>query len=238
MNKILLIEDNNDTQELVRHSLKGFCELFIASTATQAYFNIENNLYDLILLDINLPDGNGFEICHQLMTNEKTKSIPIIFLTAQNASEDIIKAYQLGAEDYIIKPFDPRVLKVKIEAKFKQAQNNFENSKWIKKKELRLNTHTQKAYIDTNHHSEELNLTPTEYRLLYTFITHEDKILTRSILMNHVWNHETHVTDRVIDIHISSLRKKIGPIGPLIRTVYGSGYLFSTEPKKREKKVS
>ncbi len=225
--QILLVEDSLEVQTLIKGILGNRYEIQIASTAVEADRLARSRNFDLILLDVMLPDGDGFQICSRFQNDETLRNVPVIFLTAKDSVDDIIMGYKLGADDYIVKPFEPRIFRAKIEGKLQKSTHQAEGAKWLKREGLHLNLHSQRAYLVEGENQKQIDLTPTEFRLLYTLIMSEEQILSREQLLDRVWTQETHVTDRVVDIHISSLRKKLLHLGHYIRTVYGTGYSFS-----------
>lgn len=231
---ILVVEDSSDVQDLVYEMLGARYDLCRAYTIQEARKFLDSKHFDLLILDVHLPDGNGFEFCSELMKKERYSTIPVIFLTAKDSVEDIVAGYKLGADDYIVKPFDPRIFRAKIEAKLQRFQNLAEASKLIVRGPIEVNVSEQRAYLldEQSGKKTSLDLTPTEFRLLTTLIAHEEQILNRDQLVEKVWTEDTHLSDRVVDIHISSLRKKLLQHGHLIRTIYGSGYSFTNTPAK------
>jgi len=229
MYQILLVEDTEEVQDLIIFTLKDICDICIASSFDRAMELVQRRPFELILLDVGLPDGNGFQLCSNLQSDDNLRDIPIFFLTGQTKIDDIVMGYKLGADDYITKPFEPRIFKAKIEAKLSKIMSY--KSDWIDKGFIKLNPIVQKSMlIWKNGDVTDIDLTPIEFRLLLTFFRNEEKILSRNQLIDNVWNEETHITDRVVDMHISALRKKLAFAGKCIRTVYGSGYCFTLAP--------
>lgn len=233
MNQILLIEDSEEIQDLVSLTLGYGFKVTAASTFEKALELIKTKPFDLYLIDIELPDGNGYQICSTLQNDDALKKAPIIFLTAKTKPEDIVMGYKLGADDYITKPIEPNVFKAKIESKLNKLITSEVKNEWIKKGNVRVNPVNQKLALVKSDGSEiEVDLTPIEFRMVVAFIKNENIVLTRDQIIDKVWKDETYITDRVVDMHISSLRKKLETAGKYIRTIYGSGYCFTVDTKE------
>lgn len=229
MKKILLIEDVEENQILIVETLKDLFEVSVAGTMTAAMKKLETSQYDLILLDIGLPDGNGFQLCSKIQDGDKNNRTPIVFLTARRGEDDKIMGYKLGADDYIEKPIQPRIFRAKISAKLRNLEKQSDQKRMLEKGCFQINTSSQRACLMQDGRETLLDLTPTEYRLLVIFMENEDAVLSREQLIDKVWRENVHITDRVVDMHISTLRKKLGVAGGCIKTVYGCGYSFNTK---------
>lgn len=219
MVKILIVEDD----ELLLNTLKfdleseGF-EIIPATSYEEGMNNVKNNIYDLAILDINLPDGDGFNICKEVKSNS---DIPIIFLTAKDLEEDEIKGFDLGADDYITKPFSLKLLKKRINAILKRA-GLYSNIANYDDGFLSVNFDTYKVYVSGKEHS----LTSTEFNLLKFFIESKGTILTRNFLLETLWDQNFRfVNDHALSVQINRLRTKIEDNDhKYIKTIYGVGY--------------
>ncbi|HEX4923945.1 MAG TPA: response regulator transcription factor [Bdellovibrionales bacterium] len=227
MFRILLVEDSPEAQKLVTSCLGQAYDLVAASTCAEATSLIRNGQYDLILLDVMLPDGDGYQLCSLIQNNESTRDIPIIFLTAKDSLPNKVMGFSLGADDYIVKPFDPLELRARVEAKLRRISRKKEASEIIQKGDIQVNIPFQRAYLLENGQKRDLGLTPIEFRLLLYFVQRLDQVLTREQLLLAVWGDDIHVSDRSIDTHVSKLRKKLSPKSDYIQSIYGTGYVFS-----------
>lgn len=194
-----------------------------AYTIKQALESIEHKEYDLIVIDVNLPDGNGFFLCSKI---KERKDIPIIFLTACDMESDQIKGFDLGADDYITKPFSMPLFRKRVSVVLKRNENaNIKNL--YSDGYLIINFDTLEAIKD----SETISLTPTEYKLLKLFISNAGIVLTRQILLERLWDNDGNFVDEhALTVNINRLRSKIeSPNHKYIKTIYGMGYQWAGE---------
>jgi DNA-binding response OmpR family regulator len=237
MKSILLVEDQLDTQLIVKNIIATRYYLSVASSAGEAFSLLKNSLYELILLDLSLPDGNGFEICTQIKSDNKMRSVPIIFLTSDSRIQSKIIGFSLGAEDYIVKPFDPLELKIRVESRLRKASENRENEEYLYTSGFMIHTISQKVYLMGSSHEKDLGLSPVEFKIFFFFAKNEGRVLTRELLLYSIWGHDADLYERVIDKHISTLRHKLGTSSHLITTIHGGGYSFnptvSSQPLKK-----
>ena len=225
--EILIIEDSPEVQLVVRATIGKAFTLSTATTLAEAKMKIKTKSFDLILLDVELPDGDGFGFCAELKASPITEQIPVIFLTSKAAPSDKVMGFTLGAEDYIVKPFEPLEFSARITAKFRQIQGAQEREENTIKGMFRINASQQKIAILAEQGEREMELTANEFKLLLHFIRHEDQVFTRAQLLDKIWGNETHVTDRTIDTHVYSVRKKLGPLSHFIEAVPSVGYRFT-----------
>jgi len=224
---ILLIEDEAAIREMLQFSLEraGF-ELIAASEVTSAKQCIQKQLPDIILLDWMLPGVSGIEFAKYLRKDELTRQVPIIMLTARTEEEDMIVGLDAGADDYITKPFSTKELVARIKSVLRRSKPN-NSGDFITARSLVLDPVSQRVSIL----NESVNLGPLEYRLLYFFMTHPDRVFSRSQLLDYVWGENVYIDERTVDVHIRRLRKVISIDGCdcLVQTVRGSGYRFSSK---------
>lgn len=214
MNKVLIIDDSDTDQSIIGATLSGAYELFQCYTLADARIALKNNV-DLIVLDVILSDGNGFDFFVELRSLEKHKGVPVIFLTSKNSEADIIKGLSLGAEDFVVKPFSPIELKLRVEKRITKEQLTLEvGDLTLKKNELKV---LQLIGED----KKDLNFKRNEFLILFKLLSNTSLIHTRDMLLNDL-NEE--VFDRSIDTYISRIRKKIQTSKVSINTVYGTGY--------------
>ena len=224
--QILIVEDEPAIQVLLAHTLKqaGFVVLQ-ANNAETAIEMINDKLPDLVLLDWMLPKMSGIELARLMRRNERTKLLPIIMLTARVGESDKVSGLEIGADDYITKPFSPRELTARIKAVLRRRLPE-RSDDMIEINELRLDPATYRISVN----DREVTLGPTEFRLLLFLMTHAERVYTRSQLLDRVWGDHVFVEDRTIDVHIRRLRKALEVVGKdkLLQTVRGSGYRFTT----------
>jgi DNA-binding response OmpR family regulator len=200
--------------------------VFCADTGKQGVEIARENKPDLILLDITLGEMDGFEVCHLLKGQKETANTPIIFLSSRNDSHSKVMGFDLGADDYIEKPFDPEELKARIKTRIKNSQLRREHMASFEVQGLRVDFLGHRVYIE----EKEISFSALEFKLLSFFIRNPDRVLTREKILNSVWGVDTFVTDRVVDSHIRSIRKKMGSYKDHIESIYGEGYRFNPSP--------
>jgi two-component system phosphate regulon response regulator PhoB len=227
--RIVIIEDEKDIVELVRYNLRreGF-EVESFARALDGLDYLRRNSAHLVLLDIMLPDEDGFEVCKRLRADERLKSLPVIFLTAKGGEIDRVLGLELGADDYVVKPFSPRELVARVRAVLRRQERAPEKAELIETHHLRLDTRTQEVTV----RGERVELTALEFKLLHFLASHPRHIFSRERLLDAVWGRDRFVTPRTVDVHIRRLREKIEaqPERPhFLKTVRGSGYRFSPE---------
>jgi DNA-binding response OmpR family regulator len=230
---ILIVEDEKDISDILSLQLqnKGHSVNVIADGA-EALEKIQNtdDQTDLYILDRMLPGTSGLEICKFLRMFKKTKSRPILMVTAMTRPEDIIEGLDAGADDYITKPFDTTVLMARVRALLRRAESLRSNEEGKETtlftvNQLKVDTNQCKAWIE----ERELDLTLSEYKLLVSFLKHPGKVLTRNQLVEFIQDGPVHVTDRTIDTHIFGLRKKLKDYSKLIETIRGVGYRVAAD---------
>ena len=223
--KILIVEDEAAIQELIIYTLQqaGY-ETVSAENAEKAMSIINNALPDLILLDWMLPGMNGIEFARILRRSERTRLVPIIMLTARTQETDKVAGLEIGADDYITKPFSPRELVARINAVLRRLVPEA-SDEVVEIDELRLDPVNHRVTAG----NKEIELGPTEYRLLHFMMTHTERVYSRSQLLDRVWGDHVFVEERTVDVHIRRLRKALQLAGrdDWIQTVRGSGYRFS-----------
>ena len=225
MPKILIVEDEPDIVELLAYNLHqaGF-ETITAFNGEDALRHANTKPPDLVLLDVLLPGVDGLEVCRILKRNPTTADIPVIMLTAKGEKTDRIVGLELGADDYVTKPFRPREVVLRIRA----VQRRMEEARTSAAvKQLRIHD----LVIDLDKHQvfnrgQKLDLTATEFKLLTLLVGAPGRVFTRDLLMNELWGDNYFAVDRTVDTHISRLRRKLGHLSDAIETVRGVGYRF------------
>jgi two-component system, OmpR family, phosphate regulon response regulator PhoB len=225
---ILLVEDDTAVREVLRGPLqKAGLHVIEAGDVRQAKEAIVQQIPDLILLDWMLPDVSGVEWARTLKSAPHTRGIPIIMLTARGEEEDRIKGLEVGADDYVTKPFSPRELIARIRAVLRRTAPTSSDEP-VEIDGLRLDPVSHRVSAE----GKTLDMGPTEYRLLHFFMTHQDRVFTRGQLLDNVWGTNVYVEERTVDVHIRRLRMALATTGHegLVQTIRGAGYRFSRQP--------
>ncbi len=224
---ILLVEDEPAIQELIAANLtRAGHHVLRAGDAETGQRIVRDALPDLILLDWMLPGMSGVEFAKRLRSEERTRSIPLIMLTARGEEQDKVAGLEAGADDYVTKPFSPRELVARIKAVLRRrAPETTEDA--VEIGGLRLDPATHRLAAD----GQPVNLGPTEFRLLHFLMTHPERVHSRAQLLDQVWGDHVFVEERTVDVHIRRLRSALEPSNHdgLVQTVRGSGYRFSTQ---------
>lgn len=241
MGHLLVIEVAEDLQHVIRSTLGDQVQITFVQSGLAALDQVDRGLFDLILLDVMLPDLNGFQLCAKLRQSDRTRETPIVILTPKGEVEDKITGFSHGADDCIVTPFDPREFRARIQSKLRKVRAKTDGGDWIRKGDLRVSVELQKAVlVDEAGKETVLSLTPNEFKLLNYLIRHEDHVLSRNQLLASLWGDRgIHVLDRTIDKHISDLRKKLCSKEYSIVTVPGTGYRFTHEaPRKLRRRAA
>jgi two-component system alkaline phosphatase synthesis response regulator PhoP len=219
---ILIIEDETDIQELIQFNLeKERYRITATLTGEEGVSQAKSSSPDLILLDLMLPGIDGFEVCRRLKSDTETKKIPIVMLTAKGEESDIVSGLELGADDYITKPFQPRVLIARIRSVLRRAHQDFsEDASVMSIHNIILDTSRFKVTVE----GEPVDLTATEFYLLKLLMRRPGWVFTRGQIIDAVKGTDYPVTDRSVDVQITGLRKKLQSAGSYIETVRGIGY--------------
>jgi two-component system phosphate regulon response regulator PhoB len=228
---ILVVEDEEDILELIRYNLakEGF-RVESATTGEKALSRARFKPPDLILLDLMLPGLDGLEVCRRLKKDPGVAHIPVVMLTAKGEESDIVAGLEVGAEDYITKPFSPKVLVARVRAVLRRSAEPAapEDSAVVSIGELTLHPGRHEALVD----GRPVNLTATEFRILHFLVRRRGWVFTRYQIVEAVHGEGYPVTDRSVDVQIVGLRKKLGPVGQYIETVRGVGYRFREEAER------
>lgn len=222
--KILIIEDNKPFQILAEEALNPISQTQIASTLAEAREAMTTQEFDFIILDIQLPDGDGMSFFNELNGHEVYRQIPVLFLTGKTETPFKVAAFTMGAIDYMTKPFDPIELRVRVESHFKRKATQGDG---LTIGTLRLDPSRFVAEIKKGSDWQKIQLTTTEFRVLNMLAEKPDVIFSRDQLLSGAWGDSVHVSDRNVDSHISSLRKKIEPYSEALQAVRGAGYRLS-----------
>ncbi|HEX3019220.1 MAG TPA: response regulator transcription factor [Chitinispirillaceae bacterium] len=223
--RILVIEDDEDIQTLITHNLtrEGF-KVTVAGNGIEGINKIRQETFDCIVLDLMLPGIDGLEICRQLKKDPNTQHIPITMVTAKGEESDIVTGLELGADDYIIKPFSPRVLVARIRSILRRNnQRTIDSESIITTNDIEIHPGRHEVLCK----GKKVDLTYMEFQVLQLLASHPGWVFTRNKIIDNVRNDNYPVTDRSVDVVIVGLRKKLGDNGSLIETVRGVGYRFS-----------
>ena len=221
---VLVVEDEEDIMEVIRFNLeKEGYEVHQALSGEKALQVMENNLPSLVLLDLMLPGINGLDLCRLFKQNDRTKAIPVIMLTAKSEDADIVAGLEMGAEDYITKPFSPRVLVARVRTILRRRESGVkDDSSVIQVEGMQIHPGRHEVTMGEN----VVDLTPSEFRILHYLARRPGWVYSRDQIIDAIRGHGYVVTDRAIDVQVVGLRKKLGDYGKFIETVRGIGYRF------------
>ncbi len=222
---IAVLDDEADIVELISVHLRKAGFKVKEFLEVKGFFDyIDKESPDLVILDLMLPDADGFEICRYLRTKEKFAALPIIMLTARGDETDKVLGLELGADDYVTKPFSPRELVARV----KVALRRHDGAAALKRTEiggvLEIDFEKYEVFVS----GERVELTSTEFRILRLLSLQKGRVYSREQLLDHLWGTEKAVLDRTIDVHIKNLRDKLGPAGSFIKNIRGVGYKLET----------
>lgn len=224
--RIVMIEDEEDIAALIKlqAEISGY-KLHVEVDGINGYRAIEREKPDLVILDVMLPGENGFDVCRKIKANPETKNIPVIILSAKGEEIDIVLGLELGADDYVPKPFSPKVLFSRIKAVLRRVKEIEKTARMVKFGEFILDIDRYLLRLK----DKSFPLTLSEFGILRRLVSNRGKVLTRNQLLDDINNDDSFIVDRNIDVHIASLRKKLGPTFDWIETVRGIGYRFREE---------
>ena len=226
---ILVIEDEPDIRRNLEYNLgrEGFNTSSVGSL-DEANEKLKSKKFDLILLDLMLPDGSGLDLCKKIKSNSKTEATPIIILTAKDDEVDKVVGFELGADDYVTKPFSVRELILRIKAILKRSDTKTKEVVEVERQfgDLKIDVDSHEVHVD----SQLIELTALEFRLLKELVDKRGRVQSRDQLLSEVWGYNAEVTTRTVDTHIKRLREKLGSMGKYVQTIRGVGYKFSRTP--------
>lgn len=221
MSKILIVEDEDSLRELIVFNLtKAGYDVIEADNANDALILIEEITPDLIILDIMMPGLKGTQFLQIIKRSPRFSSIPVIIISARSSESDILEGFEIGADDYITKPFSMKVLIAKIKILLRKKQEKTENI--IEYKGIIVDLEKYKVFLN----NKEITLTYKEFELLVFFLKHPKKVFSRSQLLSNIWGYDADIFTRTVDSHVSSLRKKLEDKGNLIKSLPKVGYLL------------
>jgi DNA-binding response OmpR family regulator len=221
--QILITEDDADILELIAFSLEndGF-KVFTARTAAEALSVLADEMVDLAVLDVMLPDMSGIELCRRMKQKERLEAIPVLFVTAKTEETDKLIGFKVGAEDYLTKPFSPRELVARARALIKRSRGTKDTFRF-----RGLSVHFERHVIEID--GERMTLTPREFMVLKVLIEAQRKTIARGTLLERAWGMDAKAGLRSVDVTVTRLREKLKPYNSCIRTVTGFGYQWDTE---------
>jgi two-component system phosphate regulon response regulator PhoB len=224
---ILIVDDEADIRSTVEFNLsrEGFRTVTAGLGKEAVERAAETPRPDLIVLDLMLPDISGTEVCRILRQSPQTRGIPILMLTAKTDAIDRVVGFEVGADDYVTKPFSVRELVLRVKAILRRSSSTEEPAESLNLGVLRIDVEGHRVWVE----NEEIVLTALEFRLLTTLVKRRGRVQTREALLNHVWEMSGDVTTRTVDTHVRRLRKKLGPASEYIETLRGVGYRFRPE---------
>jgi len=225
MARILIIEDEQDLAGLIEYNLRaaGF-EPEVANTGASGLAKARARLPDLVLLDLMLPDVAGSEVLRMLKSDGELRKVPVVIVSAKGQESDRIQGLELGADDYVVKPFSVRELMLRVKAVLRRSDADDGAATQLAAGEIQLDTSRHQVRVK----GEEILLTALEFRLLRTLMERGGRVQTREVLLSDVWGIQAEIHTRTVDTHIKRLREKLGPAGDIIETVRGVGYKLST----------
>lgn len=224
---VLVVDDESAIREMIRFALdRADMNVRCAADGLDALGKISDERPDILLLDWMMPGISGLELTRRLRRNSQTAEIPIIMLTARVTDDDKVAGFNAGTDDYIIKPFSPRELVARIQAVLRRASPGDVDGK-IKMGQITIDSISRRVFFN----DETVQISPTEYRLLEFFMTHNSRSFSREQLLNHVWGTNSYLEERTVDVHIRRLRKSLAKanLDQYIQTVRGHGYRFMVD---------
>lgn len=221
---ILIIEDEKDLAQLISYNLEqeGF-RTKIESNGAEGYARAVREKPDFIVLDLMLPKMSGLEVCRSLRAHPQGKAIPVLMLTAKGEEIDRVVGFEMGADDYMVKPFSPRELVLRVKAILKRSKEpETAVAERLRSGSLEIDPEKHRVWVA----GKEVGLTATEFKLLEFLLRSRGRVLSRDVLLDKVWGYDVAVTTRTVDTHVKRLREKLGGAGDTIETVRGVGYRF------------
>ena len=236
MARILVVEDEGDIRQILAYNLgQAGHEVVTADRGSTALDLAQKDRPDLVLLDLMLPDISGLEICRKLKSDPALRDVPVMMLTARSEEIDRVVGFELGADDYVVKPFSVRELILRIQAVLRRARPvalgaKPESDDALTFGRLRADRSAHRTWVD----GEEITLTPLEMKLLWTLYGRRGRVQSRGTLLDEVWESSPENNTRTVDTHIKRLREKLGLAGAYVETVRGIGYRFASSADKTE----
>lgn len=217
---VAVVDDEPDILELISVNLsRANFDVRTFEDAVSFFRYVEKETPDLVILDLMLPDADGFEVCKRLKKDHKLAHIPVVMLTAKNEETDKVLGLEIGADDYVTKPFSPKELIARVKAVLRRGTQETAVER-IKIRDLVLDPEKFEVTVG----EKPAVLTTTEFKILYLLVSQPGRVFTREKILEHLWNREKAVIDRTVDVHVKNLRKKLGKAGKLVKNIRGIGY--------------
>jgi len=227
MSRILVIEDERDIRQVLDYNLRiAGHEVISAERGREGLAMFREQRPDLVLLDLMLPDVSGTEVCRAIKDDPASRATPVILLTARGEEIDRVVGFELGADDYVTKPFSVRELILRIRAVLRRSESRPAEANVVAFGNLRIDRDAHRVWVD----GEEVELTALEFKLLVTLYDRRNRVQSRGALLDHVWGMDTKISTRTVDAHVKRLREKMGAARDYIETVRGVGYRFAETP--------
>jgi len=229
LQKILLIEDEPDIRKTLEYNIsrEGY-DVVSAPSLSEGRNHLNSESFSLILLDLMLPDGSGLDLCREIKSDKEKVATPIIILTAKDDEVDKVVGFELGADDYVTKPFSVRELILRIKAVLKRGERKQENLEVQRQfGELLIDVDSHEVFVN----EQSITLTALEFKLLRQLVDRRGRVQSRDQLLSDVWGYSADVTTRTVDTHIKRLREKLGSMGKYVQTIRGVGYKFTRTPE-------
>ena len=225
--RVLVVEDENDIAGLIKHTLErsGDASVEIVARGDEALRSITGRPPDLVILDLNLPVLSGDEVCRILRQRQETRQIPIIMLTARTSESDRVAGLDLGADDYVTKPFSLRELAARVRAVLRRRRASADEARQARYTGKHLSADFDAVAVTVD--AKPVRLTRREFELLRFLVENRNRVLSRDRLLERVWGYDRFIETRSVDVHVGRLRAKLGPAGQQIETVIGLGYRFN-----------
>jgi two-component system, OmpR family, phosphate regulon response regulator PhoB len=230
MSRILVVEDEQDLQQVLDYNLRqGGHEVTVTQFGAEGLKFAREQKPDLVLLDLMLPDVSGTEVCKQLKENPATRGTPVIMLTARGEEIDRVVGFELGADDYVVKPFSVRELMLRIQAILRRGRGEERGAEaTVEFGKLKIDRGAHRIWVD----AVEVELTALEFKLLVTLYDRRNRVQTRTALLDDVWGIQADITTRTVDTHVKRLREKLEAARDYVETVRGVGYRFVATPEE------
>ena len=227
--KILIIEDEPDIRKTLEYNItrEGY-EVISASSLSEGRQKLESDSFTLLLLDLMLPDGSGLDLFRELKQDKSLSTMPVIILTAKDDEVDKVVGFELGADDYVTKPFSVRELILRVKAVLKRGERKSDNMEVQRQfGELKIDVDSHEVFVN----DDRVSLTALEFKLLRQLVDRRGRVQSRDQLLSDVWGYSSDVTTRTVDTHIKRLREKLGDMGKYVQTIRGVGYKFTRTPE-------
>lgn len=228
--RVLIVEDEVDLAATMEYSLarEGYHVTVAHSGQAAMAAALAEPGPDVVILDLMLPDLPGTEVCRRLREHERTRELPILMCTAKDTEIDRVVGFEVGADDYVVKPFSVRELALRVRAMLRRSQRTELEAEILRFGRLKIDREAHRVWLD----DVELTLTALEFRLLYTFLSRKGRVQSREALLSDVWGIDAEVTTRTVDTHVKRLREKLGEAGNYIETLRGVGYRMKPRPEE------